>query len=394
VTSGQRGVSGLWPGGPKVKYALEHYFCCGGRHKTRARAMLAGALSLFRTGAALLAAGLLLMPACAAPGVTPPPTATALPPTAAGLWAGVNLAGADFTPVDKLPGVFGQSYTYPTHAEVDYFIEQGMNTFRVPFAWEHLQPALMGELEPAELARLDDIVNYATGLGAQVILDPHNYARYFGKVVGSEVPHDRFSDFWRRLAAHYASNPRVSFGLVNEPNTMPTEQWLAAANTAIAAIRAAGAENLILVPGNAWTGAHSWEQNWYGTPNATVMLGVVDPLDNFAIEVHQYLDSDSSGQSETCVSRTIGSERLRAFTEWLREYGYVGFLGEFGVARNDDCYAALDDMLTYLDDNSDVWMGWTYWAAGPWWGEYIFTVEPLNGADRPQMAVLRRHLTR
>jgi hypothetical protein len=33
-------------------------------------------------------------------------------------------------------------------------------------------------------------------------------------------------------------------------------------------------------------------------------------------------------------------------------------------------------------------MGGTYWAAGPWWGNYPLSVEPRNGQDRPQMAVL------
>ena len=42
--------------------------------------------------------------------------------------------------------------------------------------------------------------------------------------------------------------------------------------------------------------AHSWLQNWYGTPNGEVMDGVVDPLDNFEYELHQYLDSDFSGK--------------------------------------------------------------------------------------------------
>jgi endoglucanase len=109
-------------------------------------------------------------------------------------------------------------------------------------------------------------------------------------------------------------------------------------------------------------------------------------------EVHQYLDSDSSGRSESCVSVTIGSERLAGFTRWLREHGRRGFLAEFGAARNDSCYAALDDMLDHLDGNCDVWMGWTYWAAGPWWGDYLFTIEPIDGSDRPQMDVLEEHL--
>lgn len=331
------------------------------------------------------------------PSPTPAPTSTPAPtPTldAPRLLTGVNLAGADFAPLDHRPGTFGVDYFYPTHAEVDYFVGTGMNVFRLPFNWENLQLTAMGALQADELARLDDVVNYATGARARVILDPHNYARYYNKVVGADVPAAALADLWSRLAARYKDNPRVIFGLMNEPNTMSTELWLADANTAIAAIRQTGATNLLLVPGNGWTGAHSWDDTWYGTSNATVMLGVVDPLNHYAFDLHQYLDSDSSGTNETCVSKTIGSERLASVTAWLKQNHRQAFLGEFGGARNDLCYAALDDMLGFIDHNTSVWLGWTYWAAGPKWGEYLFTLEPTNGADRPQMAILDKHLGR
>jgi endoglucanase len=305
-------------------------------------------------------------------------------------YAGVNLAGADFG--WTLPGTYGVDYIYPTRAEVDYFAGKGMNTIRLPFMWERLQRSQMSDLDATELARLDEIVNYATGRGMHVVLDPHNYSRYYGRLVGSEVPATALADFWGRLAARYKNNPRVIFGLMNEPREMPTEQWRDNANAAIQAIRATGAINLITVPGNAWSGAWSWELNWYGTPNAVAMLQIQDPANNYIYEVHQYLDGDSSGTSETCVSETIGAERLASFTNWLRRHGKRGFLGEFGGGRNQTCLNALDGMLHHIHQNGDVWAGWTYWAAGPWWGDYIFTVEPSNGQDRPQMAVLSRFL--
>jgi endoglucanase len=307
---------------------------------------------------------------------------------------GVNLAGADFGSPDHRPGVFGTDYSYPTHAEVDYFVGKGMNVFRLPFNWENLQQQQKADFQADELARLDDIVGYATSQGAQVILDPHNYARYYNKLFVTDVPAAALADLWGKLAAHFKDKPRVIFGLMNEPNTMSTELWLADANAAIAAIRQTGAANRLLVPGNGWTGAHSWDESWYGTPNATVMLGVADPMNHYAYDVHQYLDEDSSGTHEACVSKTIGSERLRSFTDWLKKNNQQAFLGEFAGARNDTCYAALDDMLSYIDKNSGVWVGWTYWAAGPRWGEYLFTLEPSGGADRPQMAILAKHMSR
>ena len=315
-------------------------------------------------------------------------------------YTGVNLAGAEFTS-NVLPGECGRRYTYPTAQEIDYFAQQGMNVLRLPFRWERLQKNLFCDLSSNELARIDAFVSRATGRGARVILDLHNYARYYGeregcdpRVGGPDVPAEALADVWRRLAAHYEHNDRVVFGLMNEPCGLPTEQWLAAANTALRAIRAAGATNLVLVPGNGYSGAHSWYADYYGTPNAQVMTAVVDPASNWAFEVHQYLDKDSSGGSPDCVATNIGSVRLERFTGWLRQHGYKGFLGEFAAGTNVVSLAALDDMLGYVDRNSDVWLGWTYWAAGPWWGPYMFSVEPAAGQNRPQMGVLTNHLYR
>ncbi|MEZ4226060.1 MAG: glycoside hydrolase family 5 protein [Polyangiaceae bacterium] len=311
-------------------------------------------------------------------------------------YAGVNLSGAEFGE-GNLPGTYNTHYTYPTAAEFDYFIAKGMNTFRVPFRWERLQHSKGAALDATELARLDAVVTHATGKNAYVILDPHNYARYFGDVIGGgKVANADYADFWSKLAGHYKSNPRVIIGLMNEPHDLPTEQWLSAANAAIAAVRAAGANQLVLVPGNAWTGAHSWSENWYGTANSQVMGGISDSQNNFAFELHQYLDANFSGTQGTCQSATIGSQKLVDVTNWLKAKGYRGFLGELGGANNPTCKAAVDDMLTYLKQHQDVWIGWTWWAAGPWWGNYMFTLEPTNlgsnPVDAPQLAWLTPYL--
>jgi hypothetical protein len=80
-----------------------------------------------------------------------------------------------------------------------------------------------------------------------------------------------------------------------------------------------------------------------------------------------------------------------------------GFLGEFAVANSTIGNAAnqigdetLNNMLNYVEANSASWIGWTWWAAGPWWQNYLFTAEPTNlgkasQADRPVMTVLESH---
>ncbi|MBF0226313.1 MAG: glycoside hydrolase family 5 protein [Desulfobacterales bacterium] len=298
-------------------------------------------------------------------------------------------------------------------------MQKGMNTFRLPFRWERLQYAQFSELDATELSRMDTFINYATSKGAYVIIEPHNFQRYYPDtnnfqssdkgLVGSDVPNDAFADFWGKIAMHYKGNSRVIFNLMNEPNTMSTAQLVTSENAAIAAIRNAGSTNLILVPGNSWTGAWAWNETWYNGSNAEYMLNIVDTAKNFAFEVHQYMDDDSSGVSTEITNNDpmIGIKRLTNFTNWLKEHNLKGFLGEFAVANSKIGDATdeigdevINNMLNYIKENDDVWIGWTWWAAGPWWGEYQYTLEPSNlgqpnqGPDRAAMIVLQPHMAK
>jgi endoglucanase len=171
---------------------------------------------------------------------------------------------------------------------------------------------------------------------------------------------------------------------------LQTETWLDAAKAAIAAIREQGANDLVLVPGNHWTGAHAWFDNYYGTPNSEVLRNVVDPEDNFAFELHQYSDADFSGRGNLCVSETVGVEQVEGGTEWLREAGFRGFFGEFGGSDEPVCLGAVDNLLSHLGENADVRLGWTAWAASQW--NLRHNLRPLaSGVDVLQMQVLLRH---
>ncbi|WP_162501488.1 glycoside hydrolase family 5 protein, partial [Methylobacterium crusticola] len=327
--------------------------------------------------------------------VTPPPAAATPAPTTSLSLLGINLAGAEFSG-DKTHGVVGTDYAYPTHAEVDYSVSKGLNVIRLPFLWERLQPTQGGALSKTELSYIDDIVGYATSKGLKVVLDPHNYGSGYGNIIGSAgTPNSSFADFWGKLAGHFAGNSNVIFGLMNEPYKQDATQWLGSANAAIQAIRGAGATSQeILVPGAYWDGAHSW----VNTDNDTVIgNGVVDPAHNFAFEVHQYLDSDSSGTHGDVVSTTIGVERLTAITQWAESTDSKLFLGEFGVSQDATSLKAMDNMLSYMSKHADVWQGGTYWAGGPWWGDYMYSIEPTglgtsHVTDKPQMGILEQYI--
>lgn len=301
---------------------------------------------------------------------------------------GVNLAGAEFAP--DSPGRLGRDYIYPGVAHLDYYASKGMNVIRLPFLWERLQPTANGPLDAEDLGYVKAIVEAATARGMSVILDVHNYGYYKGSLVGRDVPNSVFADLWSKLSTEFKANPGVIFGLMNEPYKQSASEWVGSTNAAIAAIRATGATQQILVSGTAWSGAHSWT-GWSG--NATVFDdGVRDPLDNFAFDIHSYFDSDASGTSAAVVSSTIGVERLKDITAWARQHGHDLFLGEFATTADAVGVKAIGNMLDYMAQNRDVWLGGAWWGAGPWWGDYFFSVEPVNGIDRPQMDLLELYV--
>jgi endoglucanase len=309
---------------------------------------------------------------------------------------GVNLASPSFGPqIEKggPRGRHGREYTYPIarytpgYQSHVYFLSKGMNTFRIPVLWERLQPKLDGGFNPFETKRLKDTVRTLTGLGAYVVLDVHNYARYEGQLIGTaDVPVARFAALWSSLASEFKDDERVFFNIMNEPHGIDARSWTEIAQTAIDAIRETGARNLLLIPGINFTGASHWNDDG----NGERLLDLRDPADNTAFDAHTYLNARGTGLDEDCVDEEIGVARLKPFVDWLKQNDKRGFVGEFGAGRGSVCLAALENMARYMLSNSDVLLGWTYWAAGPWWPEDYFTsVEPRpDGSDAPQLAAL------
>lgn len=311
---------------------------------------------------------------------------------------GVNLSGAEYNAA-KASGRIFTDYVYPNNAEIDYYKSKGMTALRLPFAGSRLQPVNNAALNTAELARIQNVVTYAAGKGMTVILDPHDYGKKYDsvsasmKTLGTEngLPAAYFADFWSRLATAFKTQPNVMFNLMNEPYQQTAAQWKAVAVPAITAIRAAGATQKILIPGTWYTGAHSW----ISSGNAAAWAGFTEPGNNFAFEMHQYLDSNSSGTSATCAVGK-GAVALQQATAWARANKVQIFLGEVGWAQNAACMAEGAAIMAYTTANADVWLGWAYWAGGPWWPEtYMFRLTPLSltaPVDQPQMSTLQNNL--
>ncbi len=186
---------------------------------------------------------------------------------------GVNLSGAEYG--KAVGGLHNRDYTWPASKTLDYYNDKGIRLIRLPFKWERIQPEAMGPLADKELALLDATIAAARERRMGLIIEPHNYCRYHGKLVGDEVPGEALKDLWTKLAARYADEPAViAYDLMNEPHgTKGT--WPKTAQLAVDGVRASDLKKLILVPGDSWSGAHSWVK-------ANANLVITDPGNNFA----------------------------------------------------------------------------------------------------------------
>ncbi|KAF7294516.1 CBM1 domain-containing protein [Mycena kentingensis (nom. inval.)] len=307
----------------------------------------------------------------------PPSSGTNCPNRTKFKFFGVNESGAEFGQ-GKIPGVLGTDYIFPAPSSIDFFVAQGFNTFRVPFQMERMvspSTGMTGALVSSYLGNYTATINYITNTkGAFAIIDPHNFMIYNGAQITNTAS---FQTFWTNLASQFRTNTRVIFDVMNEPNSMPATTVFALNQAAVNGIRAAGATSqLILVEGTSWTGA--W--TWVSSGNAAAFAGgIKDPNNNWAVQMHQYLDSDGSGTNPTCVSSTIGAERLAAATAWLKQTGFKGFLGEIGAGSNSACISAVQGAMCAMQQ-SGVWLGAAFWAAGPWWpADYFTSIEPPSG---------------
>ncbi|MFH1500110.1 MAG: cellulase family glycosylhydrolase [Verrucomicrobiota bacterium] len=304
---------------------------------------------------------------------------------------GVNIAGADFGS-DTLPGAHDTDYFYPNAAELDYYNGKGLKLIRLPFRWERLQYTLGGALHQPELDRIDNLVTMAEARGMKVILDMHNYARYYGDIIGSSaVSLEDFEDVWERIALHFKDRPGIyGYGLSNEPNGMGTYSWPDAAQAGTDGVRNVDPNAWVIVAGEHWSSATKWV-----TANAN--LDVQDPSNRLIYEAHSYFDNDGNGeQYGTYESEYLHPNRgiylAEPFVQWLKDRNARGFFGEFGVPPNDPrWHVMLERFLEYLGANG---LSATYWAGGRFWnGVNPNVIHPSNNytVDKPQMSVLEKH---
>lgn len=306
---------------------------------------------------------------------------------------GVTLSGPEFGQ-KQMPGVYGKDYIYPSEKEVAYYASKNINKFHLPVRWERIQRKLGGALDAIEVKRIKDFLNVCDKYDASVIINIQNYGRYTLNGVevrlGSDtVTNANFRDLWKKMAAAFNSHPAViGFNLMAEPHDLGSGKWFAAAQEAINGIREISSKQLILVDGDSWANAANWEKH------SDILKNLVDPANKIVYNAHIYFDADHSGSYANSndpnkKDKNIGVKKAMQFVEWLKKNNKIGYFGEFGIPSNDaDWFPVLNNFLEYINKNN---ISASSWGAGPWWGNYPLSIEPVNNQDKPQLVAILKY---
>jgi endoglucanase len=213
--------------------------------------------------------------------------------------------------------------------------------------------------DPNYAILVDAAIQWAEAAGMDVILDLHwsdmgilgSCVPAPGTTCQQQMPDTNSMTFWNQVASRYKNDGRVLFELYNEPHDVRWKTWKSGGNTSAGfvavgmqqlydAVRAAGANNLVLIGGLNW---------------AYDLSGIVDYRIagfNILYVTHPY---DAAGKKPA---------------DWDVAWGFLTetdpvIATEFGSLEDTTCatdYSA--ELIKYADAHAASWTAWAWFPGG------------------------------
>jgi len=222
-------------------------------------------------------------------------------------------------------------------------------------------------------------VNTLTSAGLVAILDLHWNAAGSAQATSQQPMADRdhAPAFWASVAATFKGNNSVVFDLYNEPHDISWACWrdggtcagvlyqVAGMQELVDAVRGAGAANVVLAGGLAWSNDLS---NW-------LAYAPHDPTGNLAAAWHAY--NFNACNTPSCYDAQVAPVAARVPV----------VVGEF--AENDEGTSFITPLLSWLDMHGASYCAWA-WTS---WGDWQSLVSSFDGTPTSWFgAPYRAHL--
>jgi hypothetical protein len=272
------------------------------------------------------------------------------------VFRGYNLNGLEFGAFSNnpYPGVPGANYFVPKSEDLENINVLGANVIRVPFEWARLIPnwrqgnALPAILDPEYLGLLDSVVQLATNQKIYVILDMHDFLKYWSGQ-NQQVCLSDSSDYqqllnqtWKLLSGHFSNNKAVlGFDIMNEPVRKETGEtcgscnWHGIAQSVVNSIREVDANHLIFIEGQ----NYSLASNWPLENGEQIFINDSTTPPRIIYSPHVYFDSNNDSRYDSPDEQTgpVGpwqyymQDRLIPAIDWSMKNEVPIFIGETNV---------------------------------------------------------------
>jgi endoglucanase len=231
-------------------------------------------------------------------------------------------------------------------------------------AFKHMDA--QDRLDPAWLAKLDDVVREAQKAGLGVILDEHDFDVCSEDI---EICGTRLSAFWTQVAPRYANAPQnVAFELLNEPHDkLNGEVWNGLLARLLGIVRSTNPTRIVVVG----------PTHWNSLNDLPLLKLPQDP--NLLLTFHYYEPFHFTHQGATWAGEEVkqlhgitwGSDAERAavatdfdkVAAWSKANNRPVLLGEFGAY--DKSGTPLDLRVAYISaartEAEKRGFGWAYW---------------------------------
>jgi endoglucanase len=239
--------------------------------------------------------------------------------------------------------------------------------------------------DPDYPSRVEDAVAWAEAAGLDVILELHwSDAGVLGACPPEQgcqqlMPDVNSLPFWSEVATRFRGDGRVLFELYNEPHQVSFELWKNGGQTPegwqavgmqalYAAIRASGAENVVILGGLDWA------------YDLSVVASQPIAGYNLAYATHPYSDPANPGRPPEDWARAWG---------WLTRRAPV-IVTEFGSLFDPTCatdYGA--QVIQYADAHFASWTAWAWYPGGC---EFPALIEDWQGTPSASGAIVRAAL--
>ena len=142
---------------------------------------------------------------------------------------GVNLSGGEYW---RGGNIYGTSYIFPSNAEIDYYASKGMDVIRVPFQWERMQKVLNGAAQRRGSRPPEGVVATPTPRASRssstrtITACARSTARTTRWASTARRRPRSLADFWGRMAATFKGS-NVFYDIMNEPHYQSAHEWAA-----------------------------------------------------------------------------------------------------------------------------------------------------------------------